>query len=121
METHELLLQITRCPQLILAGMDGNHPCAKVAAAQPAHTYQVAEPWLGHINKAKILFISRSPRVEEHSYTPRLGWSGHHTASFFQRHFDRDAGWVQTNTKGVVKGLTLDADGHKVPGKGIQF
>ena len=121
MELHELLLQITRCPELILAGMDGGHPCAKVAAAQPAHTYQVIEPWLGHIDKAPILFISRSPRVGEDSYSPRLDWSNHDTASFFQRHFDNDAGWVQTTTKGVVKEFAFNSDGHKVPMKGIQF
>ncbi len=121
MELHELLLQITRCPELILAGMDRCHPCAKVAAAQPAHTYQVVEPWLGHIDKAPILFISRSPRVGQDSYSPRLHWGDHYTASFFQRHFDNDAGWVQTTSKGVVKALVFDSNGRKVPGKGIPF
>ncbi len=121
MELHELLLQITRCPELILAGMDGEHPCAKVAAAQPAHTYQVVEPWLGHIDKAPILFISRSPRVGEDSYTPRLDWSDHYTASFFQRHFENDAGWTRVSSNGVVRRITFDRNGRRVPGKGMQF
>ena len=121
MELHELLLQNTRCPELILAGMDGGHPCAKVAAAQPAHAYQVVEPWLGHIDKAPILFISRSPRVGEHSYTPRLDWSEHDTVSFFQRHFDKDADWSRVSPSGVVKGYVFDNTGNKVPTGGITF
>ena len=121
MELHELLLQITRCPELVRAGINGGHPCSKVAAAQPARTYQVVEPWLGHIDKAPILFISRNPRVGEDSDTPRLDWSDHHTASYFQRFFDNDAGWAQTNSKGVVKGITFDNAGRKVAGPGIPF
>ena len=58
MERNELLLAITRCPELGKARADSRHPCRSVVCAQGSDDYHVPEPWQGHIETAPILFIS---------------------------------------------------------------
>ena len=54
MERNELLLAITRCPELGKARGDAGHPCNSVVCAQGPDDYHVPEPWQGHIETAPI-------------------------------------------------------------------
>ena len=45
MERNELLLAITRCPELGKARGDDGHPCNRVVCAQGPDDYHVPEPW----------------------------------------------------------------------------
>ena len=94
MKSDELLFAITRCPELAIARTDRAHPCSKIAGVQPSDVYQVPEPWSGHIEEAPILFISSNPSINEDEHFPTPLWSQTDTIDYFQRRFDRDAGYV---------------------------
>ena len=97
MKRNELLLSITRCPELALAQANANHSCAGVVGVQEGCSgggYQVPEPWTGHIETAPIIFISSIPGIANNEHFPRKDWSDANTIDFFQRRFDEDAGYT---------------------------
>ncbi len=98
MERDELLLGITRCPELPIARRNQSHPCALVASIQATENYHVPEPWSGHIEQAPILFISSNPSISEQERYPTLSWSAECTSDYFQRRFDAGAGYVDART-----------------------
>ena len=115
METNELLLSIAQCPDLANARDNTSHPCAAVVRNQTGETYQVPEPWTGHIETAPILFIGSNPGIHEIEYFPRSSWSGPDTIDFFTRRFDRDAGYTHQKPNGGAQyGKVLGADGRAV-------
>jgi len=79
-----LLLEIARCP-LICQG-----PCSLVASAQhewPLESWQVPEPWTGHLD-APIIFISSNPSISEpaggiEELYPRTSWTDDELVSYF--------------------------------------
>jgi hypothetical protein len=71
------LLEIARCP-ILESCLDAErpaHPCAKIAlyqwhlipgARRLAHwreAHQLPEPWVGHLDVAKVLFVSSNPSI----------------------------------------------------------
>ena len=94
MEREELLLSITRCPELAAARNDARHPCRRVVCFQGADDYHVPEPWQGHIETAPILFISLNPGYGADAVFPTPAWDDTKTVDFFQRRFDPEAGWT---------------------------
>ena len=93
MQRNDLLLAITRCPELAKARGGAPHPCSEIACLQPSDYYHVPEPWSGYIDTAPILFISSNPSISENEHYPTPRWSGGDTVDFFQRRFDPDAGY----------------------------
>ncbi len=59
---HGLLLEITECPVVALCwtGEGATHPCRRIVETQPADppTFQVPEPWTGHLDRAPLLFVA---------------------------------------------------------------
>ncbi len=89
----ELLLAITRCPELGRARAGFSSSCAKIAGLQPGDDYHVPEPWSGHIDTAPILFVSSNPSISESEHYPTPRWTDARTVDFFQRRFDPDASY----------------------------
>ena len=124
MEYNDLLLSITRCPELALAQANTNHPCAGVVSEQSDNSdgeYQVPEPWTGHIETAPILFIGSNPGIHQIEYFPRNDWSDPNTIDFFTCRFDRDAGYTYQKPNGGAQyvkvygpGGTPETAGHWV-------
>lgn len=77
------LIEIARCP-FMAACLDGDakHACAKVVLKQwegiaeterKAHwqrVHQLPEPWEGHLDQARILFVSSNPSLSGHIRLP---------------------------------------------------
>ena len=100
---NELLLAITRCPELITARTSGAHPCSKIASVQRHDAYQVPEPWSGHIERAPILFVASNPSIDEDERFPTASWSEADTIDYFQRRFDSDAGYISQRAYNKVR------------------
>lgn len=94
MNRDELLIAITRCPELAQARALKSHPCSEIAAVQSARDYHVPEPWSGHIDTAPILFISSNPSISEQEHFPTPSWDTETTADYFQGRFDVGSGHV---------------------------
>ena len=103
MKPNELLLAITRCPELKTARAIGAHPCSKIARVQPQAVYQVPEPWSGHIETAPILFLASNPSIDENEIFPNASWGEEDTINYFQRRFDPDAGYVSRRAYNKVR------------------
>lgn len=61
----ELAVEIMRCPVLAACTSPGGEelPCHEVAAGQggPHKSRWVPDPWVGHLTKAPLLFVSSNP------------------------------------------------------------
>ena len=118
MEYDDLLLSITRCPELGLAQANTDHPCAGVVSGQAGNSdsdYQVPEPWTGHIETAPILFISSIPGIAPDEFFPRKDWSDEKTIDFFRRRFDDGAGYVKHQPGGPLYALFHGDNGNRTP------
>ena len=93
MQHDELLLAIAHCPELAKARAGAPISCSKIASVQPGDAYHVPEPWSGRIDTAPILFLSSNPSISENEDYPTPRWTDARTVDFFQRRFDRDAGY----------------------------
>ena len=93
-ESRDLLLGITRCPNLAAARKDAFHPCSTIVSLQSGDECHVPEPWCGHIDTAPILFVSSNPSISEVERFPTPSWLLVDTADFFEGRFDADAGHI---------------------------
>ena len=91
-----LLLEITRCPNLVEARSDCSHACACIVQSQRCGVdeFQVPEPWSGHIDTAPILFVGSNPSISQDNEFPNRDWSDSKTISYFQGRFDKECTWV---------------------------
>ena len=113
MERNELLLAITRCPELGKARADSRHPCNRVVCAQGPDDYHVPEPWQGHIEMAPILFISLNPGYDIREVFPTPSWNDADTKDFFIRRFAADAKWTYQPTGQGIRLLVKDENGNE--------
>lgn len=114
MEREELLLSITRCPELAAARDNAGHPCHRVVCFQQnAADYHVPEPWQGHIEAAPILFVSLNPRYGTDEVFPTPKWNDAKTMDFFQRRFDPEAGWTSRRGGSGIYLRRYDSNGNK--------
>ena len=74
----KLCIQIARCQQRGVA------PCHKFN--NPCN--QLAEPWNGHLSKAKIMFIGPNPSIDCNEIFPVDKWSDDKIADFFDNRFN---------------------------------
>ena len=112
MERDELLLAITRCPELGKARADGRHPCHGVVCFQGPDDYHVPEPWQGHIEAAPILFISLNPGYGDNQVFPTPSWNDDDTKDFFIRRFAADAKWTSQSRSQAIRLLVKDENGN---------
>ena len=113
MERNELLLAITRCPEIERARGDASHPCHRVVCFQDAAGYHVPEPWQGHIETAPILFVSLNPGYGENQVFPTPEWTDADTIDFFRRRFDEEAGWTRHAAGNRIYLRVKDSNGNK--------
>ena len=114
MERDELLLAITRCPELGKARADSRHPCHCVVCWQDPDDYHVPEPWQGHIETAPILFISLNPGYGANQVFPTPSWSDEKTIGFFNRRFDPEAEWTRSRSGNLIDLRVKDANGNEI-------
>ena len=96
--SRDLLLRITRWPNLSAARTDALHPCTTIVSLQSGAERHVPEPWCGHIDTAPILFVSSNPSIFAAEGFPTQSWSSDDTADYFERRFDAGAGYVSPKT-----------------------
>lgn len=95
MKEQELAIQIARCGELRVATTDSRHCCNSIVNEQ-SHVpdRHLPEPWFGNLSKARVLFISSNPSIDEnHDDTgenfPRESWSDGDIAEWFTRRVDQ--------------------------------
>ena len=103
MERDELLLAITRCPEIERARGDAGHPCAGIVGLQPPAQFQAPEPWRGHIDAAPILFVSSNPGIRGSEPFPPAGWTDQDIIDYYQRCFDENAGHISHSIYNSVR------------------
>jgi hypothetical protein len=99
----ELLVALTRCPVIDRCLNGASHHCSAIVASQhaeTAETFQVPEPWSGHIAIAPILFISSNPSIDYQEAYPVASWQDAERAEFFESRFDRKSEpWVDSRMR----------------------
>lgn len=89
----QLLLEIAHCENLVNKELD--NPCKKIIECQTDLTRQLPEPWNGHLNSCKLLFISSNPSINPEEYFPRTGWDDQNIIDFFLYRFDFEHEFVK--------------------------
>ena len=89
----KLLLEITHCENL--ETIDGDNPCRKIVECQDLRPRQLPEPWNGHLDTCKILFISSNPSINPEEYFPNAEWKDKDIIDFFINRFDPDHEFVK--------------------------
>lgn len=102
MERDELLLAITRCPEIVKARGDAGHPCRKIVCSQPADGFQPPEPWRGHIDTAPMLFLSSNPSIAENDPFQASSRTDDEIIDYYQRSFDENAGQISASAYNSV-------------------
>ena len=78
---------VINCPNLAAAQL-GIGPCASVAVAQGnLHPPHLPEPWSGHLDTARLLFVSSNPGFDPLEYFPDNTWPAARTEEFFTDRF----------------------------------
>jgi hypothetical protein len=125
--------QIAHCPVMVkcLSSRDSSSPCASVVHSQWQHLanldpddrvrhwrvwHQLPEPWVGHLDQARILFVSSNPSIggevppDFKTAAPPAGrvtaqWQNDKIIRRFERAFDdyMDDGVRHRGAKGVVR------------------
>jgi len=130
----ELAGSICSCPELYEALGKPNHPCHAVVITQnlmikgDEKMRQRPEPWVGNLQKAKVLFISSNPSISDDEDVnirekfPTFGDSEEDSAEFFLNRFDNQINnpHATFNYRGKVNFLYQSFDG-KFRGKGGTF
>jgi hypothetical protein len=87
-------------------------PCHNVVSLQAGKSFQLPEPWSGHIDTAPLLFISSNPSIDELEVYPDESWEDEKTTDFFQKRFTSEDG-------SVIDGRALQQRGTR--GRGVSF
>lgn len=103
MKINELLLAITRCPEIAKAREDAAHPCANIVGLQEPDGFQAPEPWRGHIDTAPILFMSSNPSIREDDPWHKEPRSDAEIIDYCQRSFDENAGQISASAYNSVR------------------
>ena len=90
MTRDELLVAITRCPEIDRARADCRHLCADIVGCQKAADFQAPEPWRGRIDTAPILFLSSNPSIADDDPFRASSRTDAEIIEYYQRSFDPD-------------------------------
>lgn len=96
-----LLEEIAYCPNVDVARVNTAHPCHLIVTSQkPDHSFQIPEPWIGHLDRAHILFISSNPSISDAEDYPTAEWTRERAMRFFSHRFEE---WVEDGCYCKVK------------------
>jgi hypothetical protein len=129
-----LARSICSCSELSKALGDSSHPCHKVVMTQKAmlqgdeNLRQRPEPWIGNLQKSKVLFVSSNPSISDdpdlsiRENFPTFAVSEDDSADFFINRFrgDGDTPHATFNFRKLSNFLFRSNDG-KYRGKGNSF
>ena len=87
----ELLVAISRCPEVSQVQSCKTHPCAAIVGTQDAASFQLPEPWRGHVDSAPILFISSNPSISGKRTFPPQEWPDSKVVAYYRDAFDENA------------------------------
>ena len=111
-------LQVSRCPEVLAARSNANHPCRTIVGLQPAdpQVFQLPEGWAGNIQDGRIVFLSSNPSISEAGdhqsgssaeVFPTWSWSDDDIVDFTTHRFDSRNGWATPQGKFLRKDGTL--------------
>jgi hypothetical protein len=96
-QARNLIVEIARCPIAMQALTDLTYKtdCREIIETQRARgldRFQSPEPWSGHIEQARVLFISSNPSIGEGSIDdgldyPRRWWADNDISLYFDERF----------------------------------
>lgn len=88
--SHQLLGEIVRCPEVVKAESDADHPCAKIVESQEHYPgdFQPPTPWVGKLSQTRILFIGSNPSIGGKEHYPTTDWSDRDLIDFFDDAFE---------------------------------
>lgn len=90
LKERELCLQIARNPEVEAAWENVQSPYHAIASVQkdiPVEKRQLPEPWNGNLAKAKIMFVSSNPSIDENEKFPTRIWDDDEICEFFEHRF----------------------------------
>jgi hypothetical protein len=102
MKSMQILVDISGCEivrRLVWIPGNPDHPCCDIVSTQNVpswSSFQVPEPWSGHIAKRPILFLSSNPSISQTEAYLRGSWDATRLADFVDTRFD--GYWVQSGT-----------------------
>ena len=110
----DLEWEITHCPHVEawFTTPATNNPCSGIIAHQgltqqisALGAFQLPEPWQGHIDKARILFVSSNPSIDTTIVTPNpnLSFTPQAISRFYNGAFDC-GGWIRDGKKFAFNG-----------------
>lgn len=93
----ELLESIVQCEIVERCKAGEDLPCSKIVAVQdvPLMEQQVPEPWTGHIEKARLVFISSNPSIDPFEAYPRWSDDLDESVRYFTDRFDGGPGQIR--------------------------
>lgn len=105
----ELLREIVHCPNVEICRTNSqqSHPCAAIVGLQMSKSkedYQVPELWSGHLEQARILFLSSNPSISETEEYPRGDWLDNKIEDYFVNRFGGGKKeWIKDGIHGLQR------------------
>lgn len=115
---NRVLESIIHCELLARCKAGEDLPCSKIVAVQdvPLREQQVPEPWTGHLDRARLVFISSNPSIDPREAYPR--WGGDDIAESVRYFTDRfDGGPGRSVTASTVRYPKADGPVQSVSGR----
>jgi hypothetical protein len=113
-DMYSVMDNIIRCPlaEAVITGK-GTNACSKIVKSQfdlcssfddfqgssRFNDFQVPEPWRGHIDKAKILFVSSNPSISCDEDFPTYKWDIKSIENFFITCFDANSKFTKEGVR----------------------
>ena len=113
---NDLLVEITHCQLLENSKSGSIGPCSRIVGVQrhlALDEHQVPEPWTGHLDEARILFISSNPSIDFNEPYPSWGDDLEATNEFFTNRFGNQPGQIKDGMYPTAK------DGSR--GRAVRF
>lgn len=113
---HTLLLEIAGCRDAPAARADRRHPCGRIVHTQPTFpgSFQVPEPWAGHLHEAPLLFIGSNPSIDRREPYPEWTDDQRSTLEFFDNRFGGGVGQVKDGVYFPLR-VESETDPHHSP------
>jgi len=94
---NSVLESIIHCEILARCKAGEDLPCSKVVSVQdvPLSEHQVPEPWTGHLDRARLIFISSNPSIDPREAYPSWGDDIAGSVRYFTDRFDGGHGQIR--------------------------
>lgn len=94
---NRVLESIIHCELLARCKAGEDLPCSKIVSVQdvPLREQQVPEPWTGHLDRARLVFISSNPSIDPREAYPRWGDDIAESVRYFTDRFDGGPGQIR--------------------------